>query len=419
MNSNLFETVMRKTRQMICSERFIHKHRIGNGFTRNRKLSFPQLIYFILASGKKSIGVNWSDISHDFPSLNLPSVSKQAISKARQKVSSDACLELCQLFSKIFYKYDDAFSLWNGYHIYAVDGSTIQIPPSEENINFWGSNPNQYGKDEPLASVSLLYDVMNDLVIDSYIGKYRLNERDAAERHLDFFTGLHLPGKHIFLFDRGYPSYDLFSKLMTRQLFFLMRLPSSFKNLINKEKEDILVQYQPKGRKLPLRLRCIHVQLPDGSMEYLVTNITDTAFTVNTFRELYFLRWGIEGRYKEIKVSFQLEAFSGYKPEIIKQDFYSTVFLSNLSALIKNMADTRLKSNVQNKHKYQVNRNFIIGKIKRNIISFLIRKRDTVSSIISAIIEEAVRNRSLIRPGRQYPRHKKYTRRKCYMNDKY
>lgn len=419
MNNNLFETVIRKTRQLIHSERFIHKHRIGTGFTRNRKLSFSQLIYFILASGKKSIGVNWSDISHEFPSLNLPSVSKQAISKARQKISSNACLELCQLFSKIFYKYDDAFSLWNGYHIYAVDGSTIQIPPSEENINFWGSNPNQYGKDEPLASASLLYDVMNDIIVDSYIGKYRLNEREAAERHMDFFAGLHLSGKHIFLFDRGYPSYDLFSKLMSCQLFFLMRLSSSFKNLINTEKEDVLVQYQPKGRKLSLQLRCIHVQLPDGNMEYLVTNITDTAFTVDTFRELYFLRWGIEGRYKEIKVSFQLESFSGYKPEIIKQDFYSTVFLSNLSALIKNMADTHLKSNVQNKHKYQVNRNFIIGRVKRNIISFLTRKRNTVSGMISKIIKEAVRNLSLIRPGRQYPRHKKYTRRKCYMNDKY
>lgn len=288
MNKNLFETVIRKTRQLIRSEKFILKHRIGNGFTRNRKLSFPQLIYFILASGKNSIGVNWSDISHDFPFLNLPPVSRQAISKTRQKISPDACLELCQLFSKIFYKHDDALSLWNGYHIYAVDGSTIQIMPSEENINFWGSNPNQYGKDEPLASASLLYDVMNDIVVDSYIGKYRLNERDVAERHLDFFAGLHLPGKHIFLFDRGYPSYDLFSKLITHQLFFLMRLSSSFKNLINMEKEDVLVQYQPKGRKLPLQLRCIHVQLSDESTEYLVTNIIDAAFTADTFKELYF-----------------------------------------------------------------------------------------------------------------------------------
>lgn len=139
MTKDLFETVIRKTRQLICSEKFIHKHRIGNGFTR--KLSFPQPIYFILASGKRSIGVNWSDISHDSPYLNLPLVSKQAISKARQKISSNACLELCQLFSKVFYKYADHLSLWNGYHIYSVDGSTIQIPPSEENINFWGSKP--------------------------------------------------------------------------------------------------------------------------------------------------------------------------------------------------------------------------------------------------------------------------------------
>lgn len=419
MNNNTFETVIKKASQLICSEEFIQKHRIGNGFTRSRKLSFPNLIYFILAAGKKSIGVNWADVCHDFPSLNLPPVSKQAISKARQKISSNACMELCQLFSKIFYKYTNAFSLWNGYHIYAIDGSTIQIPPSNENIDFWGSNPNQYGKDEPLASASLLYDVMNDIIVDSCIGKYRFNERDAAQKHIDFFMNLHLSGKHIFLFDRGYPSYDLFSKLMTHQLLFVMRLSSSFKKLINEEKEDVLVQYQQKSRHLPLQLRCIHVHLPDGSMEYLVTNIMDTGFTVDTFKELYFLRWGIEGRYKEIKVSFRLESFSGYKPEIIKQDFYSTVFLSNLSALIKSMANTQLKVDEQNKYKYQVNRNFIIGRIKRHIISFLTLKKNTIYSIINVIIEEAVSNRSLIHPGRQYLRRKKYTRRKCYMNNKY
>lgn len=141
------------------------------------------------------------------------------------------------------------FSLWNGYHIYAVDGSAIQIPPSEENINFWGSNPNQYGKDEPPASASLLYDVMNGIIVDSYIGKYRLNEREAAERHMDFWAGLHLSGKHIFLFDRGYPSYDLFSKLMSCRLFFLMRLSSSFKNLINTEKRGYSGPISAKGQK--------------------------------------------------------------------------------------------------------------------------------------------------------------------------
>lgn len=83
------------------------------------------------------------------------------------------------------------------------------------------------------------------------------------------------------------------------------------------------------------------------------------------------------------------------------------------------MADTQLKVNEQNKYKYQVNKIFIIGKIKRNIISFLTQKRSTISSIINVIIKEAVNNRSQIRPGRQYLRRKKYTRRKCYMNNKY
>lgn len=87
-------------------------------------------------------------------------------------------------------------------------------------------------------------------------------------------------------------------------------------------------------------------------MEYLVTNITDTALDIAVFKELYFLRWGIEGKYKEIKVSFKLEAFSGYKPEIIKQDFYSLIFISNLSALIKSAADARIDRKDNNKYRY-------------------------------------------------------------------
>lgn len=311
MNNHIFKKIIHKTRQLICSEEFIRKHRIGNSFTRRRKLSFSSLFYFILASSKKSIGANFAEIRHGFPSLNLPLVSKQAISKARQKISSNACRELCQLFSEIFYTKDNTLSLWNGYHVYAIDGSTIQIPPSEENINFWGSNPNQYGKEEPLASASLLYDVMNGIIVDGYIGQYRLNEREAAAKHIDFFINLHLRGKHIFLFDRGYPSYDLFSKLMSHQLLFVMRLSASFKKLIQVENEDAMVLYQQKNKCQPLQLRCVHFSLPDGSIGYLVTNIMNTAFTIDTFKELYFLRWGVEGRYKEIKVSFQLESFSG------------------------------------------------------------------------------------------------------------
>ena len=117
-------------------------------------------------------------------------------------------------------------------------------------------------------------------------------------------------------------------------------------------------------------------------------------------------------------MSFRLESFSGYKPEIIKQDFYAAVFLSNLASITKNIVDSKIEKKETNTHLYQANKNFIISQMKANIISFLYYKGKRVIDLIDKIIDEASLNRSEIRPGRKYPRHKKYTRRKYFINNK-
>lgn len=415
---NLFRKIIVETRKLIHSKSFHQKYRLEKGFSRQRKLSFIHVMYFILARENKSISMNLTNLRKIFPHLKIPYISKQAVSKARQKLSANACLELCRIFSRLYYSQKKTFSLWHGFHIYAVDGSTIQIPMSKENIDFWGSNPNQYGIEEPLASTSMLYDVLEGIIVDAHIGKYRLNERTTACEHIDFFTKLNVTGSHILLFDRGYPSYDLFHKLICNKLFFVMRLSKSFKKLIRTDNPDASIIYQPKGKKTPISLRIIHFPLSDGTIEHLVTNITDLSFTPDTFKELYFLRWGIESRYRELKMSFKLESFSGYKPEIIKQDFYATIFLSNLSAVIKNAADSKIKKQKENRHRYQANKNFIINLTKINILTLLTMHIRRIIKLLDDMLEEAVRNRSEIRPKRQFPRHKKYTRRKYFMNDK-
>ena len=73
---------------------------------------------------------------------------------------------------------------WNGYSVFAVDGSTIQIPESKENIRVFGGNPNQTQKQSPLASVSVLYDVSNDILVDASLPSYRYSERESAKKHM-------------------------------------------------------------------------------------------------------------------------------------------------------------------------------------------------------------------------------------------
>lgn len=111
-------------------------------------------------------------------------MSKQAISKARQGISHEAFLELFRLSVEQFYSMASGLHTWNGFLIYAVDGSTIQIPESEENYKVFDGNPNKTETVSPLASVSVLYDVMNDILVDVSLHSYRSNERESAKSHL-------------------------------------------------------------------------------------------------------------------------------------------------------------------------------------------------------------------------------------------
>ena len=80
--------------------------------------------------------------------------------------------------------------------------------------------------------------------------------------------------------------------------------------------------------------------------------------------------------------------------------------LPDCSSLIKNQADEEIEISAKssNKYRYQANRAFIIGFMKRLLPKILC----TISTIdeINRLYSEAVRNRSQIMPGRTFKRKK-------------
>lgn len=122
--------------------------------------------------------INYDELRNHIGQERLSSISKQALSKARQKISPNAFCELFHLSKDHFYEnFKKNLSLWNGFHLYTVDGSMLQLPNSKENLGYWGTNPSYNGLGIPLASVSMLYDVLHDMLIDVNIYPYRKNER--------------------------------------------------------------------------------------------------------------------------------------------------------------------------------------------------------------------------------------------------
>ena len=417
-NIELLSKILKKTNELIISNEFREAYRLGNSFSRKRKLSFSNAIYFICSALRKSMATEINNFIEEHTYLNFPEISKQAFSKARQNISPEAFKELCRLFVDSFYSSDDNLKKWNGFNVLAIDGTSLQVPDTIECGEYFGLSKNQNKVQTAIASASALYDVLNDTIIDASITKFRTSEREMAKQHINELNNRKLTNNSILIFDRGYPSYDMFDYLHDRKLFFLMRVSSSFKIMQEISPEDCIFEYKSKGELK--KVRVIKIKLSDDITEILVTNIFDEVITQPQFKELYFLRWGIECKYKELKSSIEIEEFSGTKPIAIEQDFYASIYISMVASLIKKDADVAIANDNDNKNlksEYQANRNFILSEVLKKIIAMLV-KPILGKRILENILEKAKKIRSQIRPNRNCERKSKHPRKKHHSQRK-
>ena len=180
----------------------------------------------------------------------------------------------------------------------------------------------------------------------------------------------------------------------------------------------ILRGYKKKHTE-DIKIRVVAVPLPSGITEYLATNLFDESFTPELFKELYFLRWPIEEKYQELKLRFKLEEFNGITAISVQQEFYINLLLANLVSLIKAEADeikTEQQKNSNNKHKYQANRTFIIGRF-REIFPKILCGVFKIKKLF-VLLAEAVKTNSQIQPGRTTPRKRIRGKRTHFSNKK-
>ena len=386
-NTKLLSLILKETNNLITSNEYKEAYSLGNSFSRNRKLSFSNTVHFICSALRKSISSEISDFIENHKYLSFPLITKQAFSKARQNISPEAFNELCRLFVTKFYRLNKNLNTWNGFNVLAVDGTSLQVPDTKECGEYFGLSSNQNETRTAVATASALYDVLNDIIVDARITKYRTSERLIAKQHIEQMHDKLFSTKSIVIFDRGYPSYDMFEYLNSKKLLFLMRVSKAFKLTKSLECPDSILSYKVKGEVR--KIRVLQVKLSDEATETLVTNIYDETLDTSKFKELYFLRWGIESKYKKLKSSLKIEEFSGTKPIAIQQDFYASIYLSMIVSLLKKDADLSMATDNEDKalkSTYQCNKNFILGQVFRNIIHLLTKtKRKQLLKLLKRI----------------------------------
>ena len=339
------------------------------------------------------------------PEIEKP-MSKQAFSKARHKISYKAFEELFEMTGQTIIE-ADAFGRCKGYRIFAVDGTELQLPKTEEILqNF----PQRKGCFTSHARASTLCDVITGFVIHAGISTIETGERDLAMEHLEYFKA-YKQAKDIVIFDRGYPSRAMIKYLDDNGFKYLIRMQRSFNAEIdNTNKNDFYVTIQQR------KVRVIKLVLKTGEIETLITNLGRKAFKTAEFQALYHLRWGIETKYNSIKNKLDIENFSGKTIVTVLQDFYATLFLANISASIKAEADEEIKEdNAQKelKYEYMTNENILIGKLKDKLIMILLNDNaEQRGMLLDKLIAQISRYRTAIVPDRQFARpltsHKRF-----------
>ena len=418
---DICKNIIQSIKDYITTPEKLEPHRVKNHFVRKRKLSLFQVIIYLLYTSKASMFQNLSRIREDLECLDFPDISKQALSKARQFINPALFKELYYLSVDLFYKQLPSRKLWNGYHLFAIDGSKIELPNSKSNFEFFGE---MFGYPDPnrrftMGLGSIVYDVLDDYIVHASFQRYLASERSAALEHLHNLEDLNIYQNSVVIFDRGYYSEDMFRYCVEHQHLCLMRLKQNY-NIAKKCFGDIITVLpgNTKDGTEDIKIRVIEVTLGDGTKEYLATNLFDSHISQKMFRELYFYRWPVETKYKELKSRLAIEEFSGATTTSVLQEFYINVLLSNLSSLIKNQVDEEIQITAKstNKYRYQANRAFIIGRIKTIVPKILSNLFDL--SAIDRLYKDSLRCRSQIMPGRTFRRKKNKAIGRTHFNNK-
>ena len=399
--------------------------KIKRDFTRERKLPRKTLINLLLSMQGGSLNKELHEAGID--------VTASAFSQQRKKLSWKVMESVFRNFNEI--TKDNDTNKINGYKIYAVDGTSLRIARDSNAETFipYGED----GKGYNALHINAMYDVLNKVYVHVEIDPQPQQDEVGALYTMLVYEDY--PDPTLIVADRGYESYNMFAAFMeetkkgVKKVDFLIRVKQnksamreiaklsmnecdtdiSFTITTSQKREDreknyILIQtqkddtriYSTKTRKgrwefgspYPMSFRVVRFQLITGEFETLATSLPRETFTLEQIKELYHSRWGIETAFRELKYGIGLINQHG-KGDVVKQEVYSALTLSNFCSRIVNQI--LIKRKTSNEYAYAVNMKMAIY-LCRNFL----RSKGTDADA-EKLIRAIDKYTEPVRPGRQ------------------
>lgn len=387
-------------------------------FVRSRKLPFERLVLLITKLCKKTLSVEIEDFFTQSGQAHCCSVS--AFVQQRTKLKPMFFCFWNKFLCSTWYSLNkEAAKRWKGYRIVAADGSNATLVNNKALSKHFGGQRNQQSF-FTVAKTFYYYDVLNELILLPKISAYRCGELTMMYDMID-----RTEEDMLLIYDRNFSNYKVIALHLwqEQERKFVIRAKdnlSIIKDFVESGKATAIVKWPPtisamEGLKksgylikkdTTLTVRLVRVEL-DGCTEVLITNLwEEEGHPVSQFKELYFMRWGIETNISLQKNIMQLESFSGLTVTAVEQDFYATVFMANLhSVLIKDAQQTVEKTITKRKYPVKINKNKSFGKLKMNYVNlFLSHEPKTILQILHDFFKKEL---IPIRKGRKFERLRK------------
>ena len=434
------EKVNKIVRKLIKKDKFVRKYiKESTWFTRNRKLTIEIMILLILQKWVKSTQLKLNEFFSKLWKKISDIATSAAFSIARKKLWFELYIELNKLsILDLFYdknENENWYKTWEWFRLLAVDWSKLFLPNSKEiKEKYWEIRvKNQYWEQKSYTwwLLSVLYDPLNNIALDSILEKWKYSERALAIKHiLSLEKQYKVEEKNLIIFDRWYYSKYMFQILLTYWNDFLCRIKATSckkakilfdknytKNSLTielkinkKDIENYKNKYQIQIKKEiweTIKVRFIRVVLDNWEIEVLATSLlNEDKYPDTVFKDLYFKRWWIELYYNVLKNRLSLENFTWKSVESVNQDLFSSIFVSNYETVMTIKTNIELEKRHIERwtvNKQKVNKQVSFNTIKNRVIELLFSNKP-LDKMFEEIDQLFLLNPTIIRPWRKAER---------------
>jgi hypothetical protein len=314
-------------------------------------------------------------------------------------------------------------ALWHGHHARLIDGTGISMPDTEANQARWPQSKSQKpGCGFPLMNLVGIFCLHTGALLKSASGDRHCHETRLFQSIWDALK----PGD-LAVTDRGFCSFAAVAGLLARKVNCLMRLPENKmrkaigSQLPKSANFDVIVPWKRPAKcprtMTPAEFDLLPESLPVRVVRYciakrgfrtqsvtLVTTLLDTNIPTADLAELYFRRWSVELRFREIKIHLNMDILRCKTPHMIERELAMHIIAYNLVRCV--MQKAALTHNVDLR---RVSFKGCLDALRQfaNALHGAEDKARTVTAMVDEMLRIIASDLLPYRPGRSEPRVRK------------